>query len=69
MIVNISDKHRAFLWTPNKTASSLATEIFDNFDFYAYDTTKKEKVANEVNHFHSNCFFDGHENYDFITTT
>lgn len=68
MTVNISDKHRVFFWTPNKTASTLATEIFGNFDFYAYDTQKKEKVADKVMHFHTNCFFDGHENYDFILT-
>lgn len=68
MIVNISDKHRAFFWAPNKTASTLATKIFDNFDFYAYDSIRNEKVSNKVNHVHSNCFFDGHENYDFILT-
>lgn len=68
MIVNISDKHKAFFWTPEKTASNLASIVFDNFDFYAYDTKRKQKVSNGVKHFHSNCFFEGHEEYDFILT-
>jgi hypothetical protein len=68
VIVNISDKHGAFIWTPEKTASNLASMVFNHFDFYAYDVIKKEKVYDEIKHFHSNCFFDGHENYDFILT-
>lgn len=68
MIVNISETNRAFIWTPEKTASNLASMVFDKFDFHAFNVIKKEKVSNGVKHFHSNCFFEGHENYQFILT-
>ena len=68
MIVNISETNRAFIWTPEKTASNLASMIFNHFDFSAYDVKTKEKVSNGFKHFHSNFFFEGHEHYDFIMT-
>lgn len=68
MIVNISDQNKAFFWSPPKTASNLASMIFDNYHFYAYDIIKKEKVSERVKFFHSNSFFENHEKYDFILT-
>lgn len=68
MIVNISEKNRAFIWTPQRTASTLSSMIFNHFDFYAYDIKKKEKVSDTYKHFHTNCFFEGHEKLDFILT-
>jgi hypothetical protein len=68
MIINISEKNKSFFWSPPKTASTLASMVFDNYDFFAYDLLKKQKLSDRVKHNHSNRFFDNHENYDFILT-
>lgn len=68
MIINISEKNKSFFWCPPKTASNLAAMVFDNYDFFAYDSSKKLKLSDSVKHTHSNGFFDNHENYDFILT-
>lgn len=68
MIINISEKNKSFFWSPPKTASNLAAMVFDNYDFFAYDVMKKQKLSDKVKHAHSNCFFDNHETYEFILT-
>ena len=45
MIINISEKNKSFFWCPPKTASNLAAMVFDNYDFFAYDSRKKNKVV------------------------
>lgn len=69
-VLNISLKERAFLWTQQKTSSTLALEIFKNFGFIGYSINNN--VADFSNPFffhpHEPCLFDGHENFILIAT-
>ena len=68
-LINISKKVRAFVWTPQRTASTLASEIFkvEEFGFSCYhETGEKKSTAFCHNHFYK--YFEGHEEYDFIIT-
>ncbi len=66
--VNISEKHKAFLWMVPKTGSFHATFIFNHFDFISYNTAELGLREKFLTHNHSMELFPGHENYKFICT-
>lgn len=69
-VLSMSQEHKAFLWTQAKTASSLATKVFENFGFQSYRIINNlPDFSNSVRgHHHTPCLFNGHENYIFIST-
>jgi hypothetical protein len=68
--LNISEEFNSFIWVNQKTATSLASKILENFGFKFYDVNgnKPIKINNEFVQQHSCCLFNGHETYKFIAT-
>lgn len=68
-MINLSEKYKSFIWTPNRTGSTLASLVLKNeeFGFELYDE-KKVKTSDFYKHHHYYYFFEGHENYSFIMT-
>lgn len=68
MLVNLSEKNRSFVWTPPKTASTLASFVFDKYDFDCYRVESGRRVLrqNGFAHIHDLTFFEGHNDYTFI---
>jgi len=72
--INISEKHKFFLWLPAKTATTLAVIIFNHFDFRRTICDYSRKIIRQQDdhllpHTHSDSLFLGHENYELILTT
>ena len=69
-IVNISKVNNCFVYLPAKTASSLFSQIFDNYDFETYEVDREMRFINKgFSHSHDYPFFNNHERYQFICTT
>ena len=68
-MINLSEKYKSFIWTPNRTGSTLASLVLKNeeFGFELYDE-KKVKTSDFYKHHHYYYFFEGHENYNFLMT-
>jgi hypothetical protein len=66
--VNISEKHKAFLWMAPKTGSYHASFTFNHFDFISYSTAGNNLREKFLTHNHSMDLFPGHENYKLICT-
>lgn len=70
--INISEEHKAFFWTPAKTASVHATTVFTLFNFEAftssYDRSGVIHQQNTPYSGHNLDLFEGHENYILICT-
>lgn len=70
--INISEEHKAFLWTPPKTASEHATTVFSLFNFQGilcdYNRSNIIEYHNVPNHNHNLNFFEGHDDYKLICT-
>jgi len=66
--VNISEKHKAFLWMAPKTGSFHASFVFNHFDFISKSTGGNDMREKFLRHNHAMDLFPGHENYKFICT-
>ena len=69
-IFNISEKHKSFTITPQKTGSRTFCHILDNFDFHTYELCNNtlQHKSNKVTHNHTFRLFPNHEDYKLIMT-
>ena len=70
LYVNLSETYNCFIWTPPKTASTLANKIFNHFDFNHYQSinNKLRLVYNYSFHNHSLHISPEIKKYDLILT-
>jgi len=66
--LNISEKYKAFTWTPEKTGSTHFTDILDRLGFQSayFEDFKLKSFKKSVHHNHSCTFFENHFDYKFI---
>lgn len=72
-LFNISEKHKAFTWTPPSTASRLSSKVFDNFDFWSYvhsPNTEVDGLLFKKSYVHNHLIGlpKNHEDYKIILT-
>lgn len=69
-VLQISIINKAFLWMQGKTATTLAVQVLKEFDFKNYRIVDGKANFGEVikGHHHNPCFFEGHEDFTFIST-
>lgn len=68
--INISDKYRTFVWTPERTGSNHFTNIIKRLGFKTHVFEDNKLVEIESLHLSSHCkFFDNHWDYSFILST
>ena len=69
-IFNISENHKSFTITPQKTGSRTFCHILDNFDFHTYELCNNtlQHKSNKVTHNHTFRLFPNHEDYKLIMT-
>lgn len=68
-LLNVSEEHKYFLWSPAKTGSTSFTNIFENFSFYKWEFDDDGFLlykTNKIMHNHYCRFFHGHEDYGLI---
>jgi hypothetical protein len=68
--LNISEKYKAFTWTPARTGSTHFTDILNRLGFQSayFEDKKLIKIQKRVRHNHSCIFFENHFDYKFITS-
>jgi len=66
----ISEKHKCFLWLLPRTGSNHMVSIMKNYDFkhYVHYDNKKELYDEKLGANHYCLLFNGHENYEFISS-
>lgn len=66
----ISEKHNCFIWLLPRTGSNHMITILKNYDFkhYVHQGGNKELYDEKLEANHYSKFFDGHENYNFISS-
>jgi len=66
----ISEKHKCFLWLLPRTGSNHMVSIMKNYDFkhYVHYDNKKELYDEKLAANHYCRYFDGHKDYDFISS-
>jgi len=69
-IFNISEKHKAFIITPQSTGSRTFCDILDNFDFHTYELCNNilKHKSEKITHNHTFKLFPNHEDYKLIMT-
>ena len=68
-LLNISEKYKAFVWTPASTASKLAWKIFENYEFSSFDIKDGGKLyKKKFCHGHFIHLPENHNEYDLILT-
>jgi len=69
-IVNIDPESKYFIWTPEKTASLLCSEVFKDSGFNTYGNHNGfiNKIGKKYTHNHFCDLFRNHEDYKFILT-
>lgn len=69
--LNVSEKHKSFIWSQPKTGSTSFINVFKNLDFYRWDFDKDGLLVEKTDHIlhNHNCkLFQGHENFTFIAS-
>jgi len=66
----ISEKHNCFIWLLPRTGSNHMVTILKNYDFkhYVHQDDNKEIYDENLVTNHYSKLFDGHENYQFISS-
>lgn len=66
----ISEKHNCFIWLLPRTGSNHMVTILKNYDFkhYVHQDGNKEIYDENLVATHYSKLFDGHENYQFISS-
>jgi len=66
----ISEKHNCFIWLLPRTGSNHMVTILKNYDFkhYVHQDDNKEIYDENLVANHYSKLFDGHENYQFISS-
>ena len=68
--VNISERHKTFLWLWNKTGTSHMKSVLKYFGFVLYAITKDGliKERDHLEQVHTCSLFPGHENYKMMVS-
>jgi len=70
--INISQKHKFFSWTNQRTGSTHFTYMLEKFGFGSVDldldTMKLSNLKEEVRHNHNCYLFENHLDYKFIVS-
>lgn len=68
--LNISEKYKAFTWSPARTGSTHFTDILNRLGFQSayFEGPKLISTQKTVRHNHSCFFFENHLDYKFITS-
>jgi hypothetical protein len=66
--INISQKHKTFLWLWSKCGTTHMKQVLDNFDFKFYRIKNGELFLdlNSISQNHRCLLFNGHENYKVL---
>ena len=68
--INISDKYKTFVWTPERTGSNHLTNIIRKLGFKTHFFEDDKLVKIDGLQLSSHCkFFENHWDYSFILST